>query len=104
MLGIDSMSVRALAVFYAMMFGGMLLLRLASRAMLKLYRRRGRGYARVVIVGANATGERLAEELRRDAGFGYRLLGFFDDACPDGFGGKYLAARARAPGVLLPRH
>lgn len=89
-LGVDSMSVRALAVFYAMMFGGMLLLRLASRAMLKLYRRRGRGYARVVIVGANATGERLAEELRRDAGFGYRLLGFFDDSCPEGFGGKYL--------------
>lgn len=89
-LDIDTMSVRALAVFYGMMFGGMLLLRLASRGMLKLYRRKGRGYARVVIVGANPTGVRLAEEMGRDAGFGYRLLGFFDDACPDGFSGRYI--------------
>ncbi|MDE6137117.1 MAG: undecaprenyl-phosphate glucose phosphotransferase [Muribaculaceae bacterium] len=89
-LDIETLSVRALAAFYGMMFGGMLLLRLGSRAMLKLYRRKGRGYARVVIVGANPTGERLAEEMRRDAGFGYRLLGFFDDACPDGFGGRYV--------------
>lgn len=88
-LGID-MPVRALAVFYAMMFGGLLCLRLLSRGLLKIYRRHGRGYARVVIVGANPTGERLAAELGRDAGFGYRMLGFFDDACPAGFSGHYV--------------
>ncbi|MDE6485894.1 MAG: undecaprenyl-phosphate glucose phosphotransferase [Muribaculaceae bacterium] len=99
-LDIETLSVRALAAFYGMMFGGMLLLRLGSRAMLKLYRRKGRGYARVVIVGANPTGERLAEEMRRDAGFGYRLLGFFDDACPDGFGGRYVGTLDALAGFM----
>ena len=83
-------TVRELAIFYGMMFGGMLLLRLSSRAYLKHYRRRGRSYARVVIVGATTTGERFAAELCRDAGYGYRLLGFFDDHCPPDFRGKYL--------------
>ncbi|MDE6497993.1 MAG: undecaprenyl-phosphate glucose phosphotransferase [Muribaculaceae bacterium] len=83
-------SARELAIFYSMMFGGMLVLRLSSRAYLKHYRRRGRSYARVVIVGATTTGERFAAELSRDAGYGYRLLGFFDDHCPEGFKGKYL--------------
>lgn len=90
LLGVESISMQALAVYYALMFGGMLTLRLASRGMLKHYRRRGRGYARVVIVGANSVGERLARELRRDAGYGYRLLGFFDDTKPEGFKGEYL--------------
>ncbi len=90
LLRISGLSMRALVVFYGMMFAGMMLLRLGTRALLKHYRRRGHGYARVVIVGATPTGVRLASELRRDAGYGYRLLGFFDDGCPDGFSDNYV--------------
>lgn len=90
LLRIDCITSGALAVFYAMLTAGFVTMRIVSRAMLKLYRRHGRGYARVVIVGANPTGERLAEEMARDSGFGYRLLGFFDDACPETFTGRYL--------------
>lgn len=86
----DAVPARALGVFYAMMFAGMLVLRISSRALLKFYRRCGRGYARVVIVGANPTGERVAEQLQRDTGYGYRLLGYFDDRCPDSFTGNYV--------------
>ena len=104
LLRIHSVPIQAMLAFYGMMLGGMLLLRLGSRAMLKLYRRHGRGYARVVIVGANPTGERLAEELRRDAGYGYRLLGFFDDARPKGFGGKYIGTLEDLPAFLRREH
>jgi len=90
LLNVNIVSMHRVAVFYAMMFAGLLALRLSSRGMLKHYRRRGHGYARVVIVGANSTGVRLAAELERDAGFGYRLLGFFDDTCPAHFAGNYI--------------
>ncbi|MDE6160191.1 MAG: undecaprenyl-phosphate glucose phosphotransferase, partial [Muribaculaceae bacterium] len=100
LMRIGDMPMRALVSFYVLMFAGMMALRLGSRAMLKLYRRHGRGYARVVIVGANSTGERLADELRRDAGYGYCLLGFFDDCCPNGFGGKYVGTLDRLPAFL----
>lgn len=55
------------------------------RLLVKRYRRRGRNYIRTVIVGTNATSERLLEELRSDPGFGYRFLGFFGPSCPPAF-------------------
>ena len=92
--GMERMPLGVLALFYAMLFAAFFVARLASRGLLKSYRRHGRGYARVVIVGANPMGERLAAEMARDAGFGFRVLGHFDEACPPGFSGSYLGPLA----------
>jgi len=60
----------------------------ASRLIIKHFRRKGRNYINIVIVGANPTGHRLFDEMESDYGFGYRVIGFFDDApqsdTPDG--------------------
>lgn len=50
-----------------------------SRKLLKYFRRKGYNFKRVVIVGAGAMGTKLLDELRSDAGYGYKFLGFFDD-------------------------
>ena len=79
-LHLDDMRIRDYLLFYAMMLVGMLLFRVAAAYALKEYRRRGYNYTRVVIVGAGANGERLASSLQKDGGFGYKILGFFDDS------------------------
>lgn len=52
---------------------------LVSRRFLKKLRRMGLNFKRVVIIGAGSTGEMLYNELQSDAGYGYRMMGFFDD-------------------------
>lgn len=79
-LHLDDMRIRDYLLFYAMMLVGMLLFRVAAAYALKEYRRRGYNYTRVVIVGAGTNGERLASSLQKDGGFGYKILGFFDDS------------------------
>lgn len=51
----------------------------AERSVVKSARRHGRNFSRVVIVGNNQTARRLAAELASDVGFGYKLMGYFDD-------------------------
>ncbi len=60
-----------------------------TRRIIKRYRRKGYNFSRVVIVGTNATALRLREELNSDAGFGYRLMGFFGKWRPVDFPGDY---------------
>lgn len=50
-----------------------------SSRLLKHYRRLGYNYLRVAIVGANSTAARLYEAMKVDHGFGYKVLGFFDN-------------------------
>ena len=52
---------------------------LASRQAVKLYRAHGFNFKRVIIIGSGKTGIELLEEMLTDAGYGYRLMGFFDD-------------------------
>lgn len=52
---------------------------LISRRMLKHFRRLGFNFKRVIIVGVGPTGKMVAQELASDAGYGYRLMGLFDD-------------------------
>ena len=77
-LDIDNVSWRGIGEFY----GGIAILLplwwVVSRLLLKNYRRRGRNFTRVVIVGTGPTAERLYQEMHSDAGFGYRFMGFFD--------------------------
>lgn len=78
-LHLDDMRIRDYVFFYALMLVGLLIIRVAGAYALKEYRRRGDNYTRVVIVGSGANGERLAASLMNDSGFGYKILGFFDD-------------------------
>lgn len=63
--------------------------RVIDRWVIKRYRSRGRNYVRVVIVGTSKTGQALAEQMRSDPGYGFKMLGFFDTVRPDNFGDKY---------------
>jgi putative colanic acid biosynthesis UDP-glucose lipid carrier transferase len=58
--------------------------------MLKHFRRKGRNYIKAIIIGSNETAQRLYDEMLSDAGYGYRVVGFFDDTCPDNLKDKYL--------------
>ncbi|MCH5221130.1 MAG: undecaprenyl-phosphate glucose phosphotransferase [Muribaculaceae bacterium] len=65
--------------YYALLFCSLAVFRVLANYMLKAYRRRGFNFTKVAIVGTNATAERLYASMRTDAGFGYRILGFFED-------------------------
>jgi putative colanic acid biosynthesis UDP-glucose lipid carrier transferase len=75
---------------YGMMFVLMPLLWMVDRLLVKRMRSHGRNFSRVVIIGTNENAVRLAEEMQSDAGFGYRVFGFFDKFKRPGFEGKYL--------------
>lgn len=50
-----------------------------SRKVLKRYRSLGHNYRRVIIIGAGSIGVKLMTELESDSGYGYRILGLFDN-------------------------
>ena len=77
----DIYDIGALVVF---VFGFMLFFLLSvwwliSRRVLKRFRRMGLNFKRVIIIGAGPTGRMVAQELASDAGYGYRMMGVFDD-------------------------
>lgn len=56
-----------------------------SRLIVKYFRRRGRNFSRVAIIGTGASGRRLYEEMISDSGFGYKVFGFIDYNCSPDF-------------------
>lgn len=76
--------------FYGIFIVAMPVWWVLNRYILKEARRRGRNSIKVVIVGTSRTGLRLAREMRGDAGFGYRLMGFFDKEKPGNFSEHFL--------------
>lgn len=52
---------------------------IVSRKLLKRYRSLGKNYKRVVVIGAGQVGQKLISVLRGDQGYGYRIVGVFDD-------------------------
>ncbi len=50
---------------------------------LKKVRRMGFNYQRIIIIGSGRTARALQKELESDTGFGYRLMGYFDDNSED---------------------
>ncbi len=75
--------------YYGMLFASQVVWSLASRRLIKSYRRRGFNYKRVVIVGTNATARRLYDQMLSDPGFGYKIMGFFDKEWRPDFVGRY---------------
>lgn len=89
-LQIDDVPIKTYLVYYGMMTVAIPLWWMISRLIIKSLRSKGYNFARVAIVGTGPTAMRLYEELQSDAGFGYKVLGFFDDKAEPGFHGKLL--------------
>lgn len=79
---INNIAWTAFALFSAMLMAGFPLWGVVGRLALKAYRRHGGNYASVVIIGATSTGMRLLDEMKSDYGFGYKVVGVFDDSSP----------------------
>ena len=70
---------QALAVLYVLFFIGLSLWWIISRKLLKRYRKAGFNYKQVIVIGAGSVAHRLMAEFNSDSGYGYRVLGVFDN-------------------------
>ena len=84
-LKVRSTSLSAFVELYISLVLALPLWWVVSRLILKNFRRRGRNYLRVLIVGTGPTALRLYKELISDPGFGFRPIGFVDHAMPANF-------------------
>lgn len=75
--------------FYLLFFVGLSSWWIISRKIIKRYRTLGFNFRRIIIIGGGATGFRLLNEMMSDAGYGYRVLGIFDNAVIDGIMRNY---------------
>ena len=50
-----------------------------SRQVVKQYRNKGFNFKRVIVIGGGTVGVRLINEMLADQGYGYHIVGFFDD-------------------------
>lgn len=67
--------------FYTIFFVLLISFRILFMKLLKYVRKKGFNFRKVVIVGANAMGERMNRILSKDLTYGYRVMGYFDDEC-----------------------
>lgn len=65
--------------YYILLFILFTIWRVLARETLKIYRRKGHNYKRVVIVGAGKNGMELYAEMKKEMAYGYNVYGFFDD-------------------------
>lgn len=90
-LHIPSMAGRVYLLFGVFLFCGVGLFEIFGKLLLKRYRRQGFNFARVVVIGTGAAAKRLQANMEKDAGYGYRILAFFDDDPQEDFNlGKVL--------------
>ena len=75
----DALPIFFLIYFYIILFVFFTLWRILARESLKIYRRKGHNYKRVVIVGAGKNGMNLYAEMKKEMAYGYFIYGFFDD-------------------------
>jgi len=68
-----------IAYYYLLLFVIFTAWRIVARESLKIYRRKGHNYKRVVIVGAGKNGMNLYAEMKKEMAYGYNIYGFFDD-------------------------
>jgi undecaprenyl-phosphate galactose phosphotransferase/putative colanic acid biosynthesis UDP-glucose lipid carrier transferase len=79
LLDYDAISRLRMLYFYGIFFVLLLIFRIVFMKLLKYVRAKGYNYRKVVIVGANETGERMNRILSKDLTYGYKVMGFFDD-------------------------
>ena len=77
-LGPD-VSWRVLLKFYLIFFLALATWWVVSRQLVKLYRNHGFNFKRVIVIGGGTVGVRLINEMLGDQGYGYHIVGFFDN-------------------------
>lgn len=78
-LNIGDLLATFLLVYYLLMLVGFSLWRVLVRVLLKMYRRNGYNFKKVVIVGAGKNGMELYRGMKGDLSYGFDVQGFFDD-------------------------
>ncbi len=78
-LSISDVLATFLVVYYGVSVVCFSLWRILVRMSLKLYRRKGYNFKRIVIVGAGKNGMELYQVIKNDLSYGFNVLGFFDD-------------------------
>ncbi len=78
-LNLNNIHVLTFIEFFLFFFPALSIWWLLSRQMLKAYRSRGYNFKRTIIIGGGNVGMRLLDELLSDDGYGYRIMGLFDD-------------------------
>lgn len=68
-----------LLVYYVVTIIVFSLWRVFVRVTLKMYRRKGHNFKKIVIVGAGKNGMELYRVMKDDLSYGFNILGFFDD-------------------------
>ena len=73
-------SFRSAIIFYLLFTIMLSLWWIVSRKLLKWYRGKGYNYKRIVVIGGGKSGAglRLIEELEKDQGYGFNIMGYFD--------------------------
>lgn len=75
----DDVPMRVYAYFYLIFYVCLAVWWITSRRIIKLFRRRGRNFKRIIIIGWNGTAKMLYDEILSDPGYGYKILGIFDN-------------------------
>ena len=78
-LGPDDAPWQRMLLFYLIFFITLATWWVISRQFVKLYRNRGFNFKRVIVIGGGTVGVRLIEEMLGDQGYGYHIVGFFDN-------------------------
>jgi putative colanic acid biosynthesis UDP-glucose lipid carrier transferase len=78
-LDANDTSWKVIAKFYGLFFICLSVWWIGSRKLLRWYRTKGFNFKRIIIIGGGTVGIRLMDELESDQGYGYRILGFFDN-------------------------
>jgi len=70
-------------VFYSiLLFGAISCWRIFARLVLKQYRKKGRNFQRIIILGAGKVANEVYQSIANNAAYGYKFMGFFDDRNP----------------------
>ena len=77
--GYDDVPIRIYVYFYSLYYSLLAIWWIISRKIIKFFRSRGLNYRRVIIVGWNGTAKQLYNEMHSDPGYGYRIIGIFDN-------------------------
>lgn len=72
-------NVKIFCSIYVILFIVLTLWWITSRKILKYLRSIGFNYKRIVVVGSGETARQLVDEFQSDLGYGYRVLGYFED-------------------------
>lgn len=74
----NDINIKALCEFFLVLLIATSTWWIVSRKILKLYRKSGYNFKRIIIIGNGDTGKGILQELQSDSGYGYTIMGLFD--------------------------